>query len=94
MNFKIKHAIKVCIYLIAFYIIFTFLNYIETHYKKDMVVVSIQENTITISDNQGNLYEYLGDNIDIGDCVIATMHNHYTDNDIMDDSVVKIKKVR
>lgn len=65
----------------------------DTHYtRKDCVVVSYTENTVTFEDEQGHLWEAYTQGLEYGDKVDLVMFTNYTDNTIKDDVIKKIKK--
>lgn len=73
---------------------FTFCNYIETHYNKtDCIVVSSRNNLITIEDKTGNLWDFKteGNTIKQGTKVDLLMHTNNTNNIFYDDIIVDVK---
>lgn len=66
---------------------------IETHYKLNAVVTEINNDIVTVEDKNGNEWEFIGTDFEIGQNVKMTMFNHYTDNTIEDDEIIKVKVV-
>lgn len=60
--------------------LFAIVMYGESHYKKQGTVVAINDETITIEDSNGNLWDFKGDGYTINQKVTMNMYTNNTDN--------------
>lgn len=65
---------------------------IETTYTRDAVVISVEQDEVTVEDATGNIWEFYGDDFFVGEEVILTMDNNNTDNNIFDDFIKDVEK--
>ena len=69
-------------------------GYWETHYTTTGNIVAIENDTMFICDEKGELWGYdIVNNLTIGDEVELVMWNNTTDMNIYDDEIVEIKKL-
>jgi hypothetical protein len=65
--------------------------YVTNHYHKPGTVVTVYKDTILIEDTEGEVWEFYGDNFEVGDNVEMTMFTNFTKNNFYDDVVEKVK---
>ena len=68
-------------------------NYYETHYTMNAIVIGVEDNKILIEDDTNNLWEFIGDNYQLNDIVSVTFYTNYTDNTREDDEVTKVRTI-
>ena len=68
-------------------------GYIDTHYTREATVVKINEDEIVVEDSIQHHWSFYGEDYKIGDKIKMTMFNNYTDSNIYDDKIIKVKKV-
>ena len=96
---KIKRTITNIIFPIAVIITFVLVlgrvGYWENHYTMTAEVVEINNESVYIKDENGELWEGLFDEHDfaVGDVVKVTMFNNHTDLNIYDDAIEKMEKI-
>lgn len=66
---------------------------IDTHYKMDGIVKSVQGETICVIDAQGEEWGFVGDGYITGERVEITFFTACTDNTRYDDEIDKVKKL-
>ncbi len=88
----IRTIIKRTMMMIIIILLLYLLSYIATHYTRDAVVDSIEDNVVTFVDTCGYTWEAADvDNIVEGQTVVLKMHTNHTDSIISDDIIVDIK---
>ena len=88
-----KNIIKTIIIVFIILIVLSIVNNYNTHYVRYGTVYSVNNDTITIKDEQGHLWDFIGSDYKLNDNVRMKMHTNYTDNNITDDKIIKIEKV-
>ena len=79
---------------IAIMVMMGFGNWYGTHYtRNDCVVVSCEENIITVEDTCGYTWEFTADDLKVGDVIDLKMYTNDTDNTIFDDEITDYKLV-
>ena len=63
----------------------------ECHYAKDCVVVSVDNDVVSVEDTQGNLWEFIGDDYKVTDVVRVTFYTNHTDTELFDDEIVDVR---
>ena len=63
----------------------------EAHYTRDVTVVSVQSSQITVEDNQGYLWSFVGEGYEKGQELTVVMYDNHTSK-IADDKIIKVKK--
>ena len=88
-----KNTIKGIILLVAIFIIMPGIcGNVETYYNRKGTVVEVQNDVIVVCDERMNVWEFEGDGFSVGETVIMKMFTNYTDNNIYDDEIVKVKR--
>lgn len=88
MNKKIKGFI----FLIVCILIFLLCSYIETTYTRTAIIKKTENGFVLVEDSCGNLWEFKGDNYNVGDKVDLVMDTKHTDSIITDDQIKAVKK--
>ena len=63
----------------------------EAHYTREVTVVSVQDNQVTVEDNQGYLWSFIGEDYKKGQELTVVMYDNHTTK-ITDDEIIKVKK--
>lgn len=87
----IARVVKTIIGIFAFLGVFCWAGNLETHYTRQAVVTSIEEDEIVVLDNSDHVWTFEGDGYKVGDKVILKMFTNYTDDNIYDDEIVSAK---
>ena len=66
------------------------LGHYEHQYTRDVVVVDIQGQEVTVEDKQGNLWCFNGTDYTVDQKITVVMCDNYTST-IYDDEIVKVK---
>ena len=75
-------------------ICFVFCSYIETHYTRTAKVVAVNDSLITAEDQNGYLWDFEDDSLNVGDEIRLIMDTNHTDSNIFDDKVVDVKEIK
>ena len=67
-----------------------FIGYTEAHYTREVVVIDIQGQEVTVEDKQGNLWSFKGTDYKIDQELVIVMYDNHTGT-IYDDEIVKVK---
>ena len=79
---------------IAIMVMIGFGNWYGTHYtRNDCVVVSCEENIITVKDPCGYLWEFKADGLEVGNVIDLKMYTSGTDGTIFDDEIIDYELV-
>ena len=90
MTRKSLKNIGITIALVVITIAVGIVGHNDTHYNREGIVTSIEDNVITITDTTGNTWEIEDTNIAIGTNVTLKMHTQGTTNNITDDTIIKV----
>ena len=82
--------IKRLIILTVILLFIGFIGHIETHYTREVVVVDIQGQEVTVEDKQGNLWSFKGTDYKIDQELVIVMYDNHTGTKY-DDEIVKVK---
>ena len=93
MKEKIEDTVIGILLIGIFIFIMGVAGYIETHYTREVTVVKINEDEIVVEDSIQHHWVFYGEDYKIGDKIKMTMFNNYTDSNIYDDKIIKVKKV-
>ena len=63
----------------------------EAHYTREVTVVSVQDNQVTVEDRQGRLWSFDGEGYEVDQEITVVMYDNHTSK-ITDDKIIKIKK--
>lgn len=63
----------------------------EAHYTREVTVVSVQDSKITVEDNQGYLWSFVGEGYEKDQELTVIMYDNHTSK-ITDDEIIKVKK--
>lgn len=55
-----------------------FIGYIETHYTRDVVVVEVQGQEVTVEDKQGNFWSFKGTDYKVDQEITVVMYDNHT----------------
>ena len=77
--------------LIVVLTIAVLINYIEHHYTREVKVVDVNCQEVTVEDKQGNLWAFFGDGYTEGQEITVVMYDNTTDSRITDDEIVRVK---
>lgn len=86
-----KSLYIIMILIISFVLIGCSMNY---YTRYDCVVYSIEDNIITVEDNNGQLWSFIAEdnhNYKQFDKVSLKMHNNHTEDNIEDDIIMEVK---
>ena len=88
-----KNTVKGIILIVAIFIIMPGIcGNAETHYNRKGTVIEVQNDVIVVCDESMNVWEFEGDGFSVGETVTMKMFTNYTDNNIYDDEIVKVKR--
>ena len=93
MKEKIEDTVIGILLIGVFIFIMGVAGYIETHYTREATVIKINEDEIVVEDSIQHHWVFYGKDYKIGDKIKMTMFNNYTDSNIYDDKIIKVKKV-
>ena len=93
MKEKIEDTVIGILLIGVFIFIMGVAGYIETHYTREATVIKINEDEIVVEDSIHHHWVFYGKDYKIGDKIKMTMFNNYTDSNIYDDKIIKVKKV-
>lgn len=82
--------IKRLIILTVILLFIGFIEHIETHYTRDVVVVEVQNQGVTVEDKQGNLWSFNGTDYTVDQEITVVMYDNHTGT-MYDDEIVKVK---
>lgn len=68
-----------------------FCSKVETTYNRKATVININNEIVTVIDESGNEWDFIGNNFSIGDKVKLVMDNNHT-NTIRDDVIKNVIK--
>lgn len=92
---KLVERIAVFILIVGALGLASICGYIENHYTRQGEVVEVYEDNnstvAVIEDSIGHLWEYETEDLTIGNKVKMVMFTNFTDEDITDDEIIKIK---
>ena len=83
--------IKTITFMILMLALFYCACWCECHYTKDCVVVSVDNDVVTVEDAQGYLWEFVGDDYKITDVVRVTFYTRHSDTEPLDDEIVDVQ---
>lgn len=89
-----KIAIKICLLIIITMIIFSIVSWYESHYIRDAKVIKVSNNIVTVIDRTKNVWTFEGTDFDINDIVELLMTTKHTKDNIYDDEIIKVKKIK
>lgn len=67
---------------------------LEARYSDTAIIRSINGGEILVEDSRGNLWTYTLHDYKVGDKVVVTWDTQHTDDEIEDDKITKIKKIK
>jgi hypothetical protein len=67
-----------------------FVGYTEAHYTRDVVVVEVQDQEVTVEDKQGNLWCFNGTDYTVDQEITVVMYDNHTGT-MYDDEIVKVR---
>lgn len=88
---KRLEKVKVITFMILMLALLYCACWYECHYAKDCVVVSVDNDVVTVKDTQGHLWEFIGDDYKITDVVRVTFYTNHTDTELFDDEIVDVR---
>ena len=92
-NSELKDTIILLAVAILFSIGFFLVNYYQTHYRMDAIVVGVEDNKVLVEDNTDNLWEFEGDGYTLNEMVQVTFWTSGTDATREDDEIIRVKKL-
>ena len=93
MRRRTRERIMAVLMVVMLFAMLCVCSYVEHHYtRKDCVVVSVEEQLVTVEDRCGYVWSYEIDSEAprVGDVVDLKMYTNITDNTIYDDEVVGV----
>ena len=63
---------------------------IEAHYTREVVVVEVQDQEVTVEDRQGHRWSFFGDGYTVDQEITVVMYDNHT-SIITDDEIVRVK---
>ena len=88
-----KDCGRIVMALVVLVMVLAIGNYYENHYTREVRVVEIDCLEITVADNYGHEWVYLGDDVEVGDSVELKMFSNNTVDDVEDDVVLNAKRI-
>lgn len=82
--------IKRVMIVLAIITVLGVLGHYEHHYTRECIVVSVDQEIVTVEDKQGHLWDFIGADYQENDRVIITMFDNHT-HKIIDDEIIKVK---
>lgn len=70
---------------------FCFCSFTETHYTKNAIVTNVNQNLITVKDENGYLWEFEGEGFEEDTEVKLIMDTNHTDSNTLDDKVIDVR---
>ena len=64
--------------------------YIESHYTKEAIVTNIEQDTVTVQDTEGNEWQFIASEYELGQNLTLVMFTNNTDSRA-DDIIQKVK---
>ena len=86
MKKKIVGIVLVVLLSIAFVVVSTS----SANYTKEVEVVEVENDVVTIVDNQGMEYSFFGDGFKVGDTITVEMNINHTEQTRKDDTVKRV----
>lgn len=86
----VKKIILTTIIIMAFILVVSLFNTIESRYTRDVTVKKIEGIVVTVEDKQGYIWEFKGDSYKIGQHITVVMNDNHTSN-ICDDEIIGVK---
>lgn len=84
---------KAIIIMIALFILFDVKGFVfGNEYTKEMIVTSVDDTLVTITDNQGNLFQFDEDGFLNGEKLTVKFYDSKTAWTITDDRIVGVKR--
>lgn len=75
----------------CFVMLLSTLHRVASHYTREVTVVRVQEEEVTVQDNYNNLWTFYGTEYTEGQKITVVMYNNNTDSIITDDEIVRVK---
>ena len=66
-------------------------GYIDTHYKREAIVVDVVSDEVVVVDKFGNKWSFISDGYKVNDNVTLVIYNNTTMNTTVDDEIIDIK---
>lgn len=82
--------IKRILALTAVLLIIGLVGYTEAHYTRDVTVVEVQDQEVTVEDKQGNLWCFNGTDYTVDQELVIVMYDNHTGT-MYDDEIVKVR---
>ena len=82
--------IKRLLVLIAILLFIGFIGHIEAHYTREVTVIEVQDQEVTVKDKQGNLWCFNGTDYTVGQELVVVMYDNHTST-IYDDIIKGVK---
>ena len=87
-----KHSFVLgTVLLVLFFVAIGRVGYWDTHYNREAMVISVENNIVTVEDEAGNEWVFVEDGWAVGDEVTLLMHTNTTESDITDDRIISVK---
>lgn len=94
MNKKIREMVMEAILFIAIFILPAGIaGNIDTHYKMDGIISSVNDEEIYVVDSTGEEWAFKGNGFNVGDSVKITFFTAYTDSTRYDDEIDNVEKM-
>ena len=83
--------VGVVMFLLVFIVLPGLVGNYEHHYTREAEVVEVSDDLIVVEDNCGYLWEFYGNNYEVGQQVKMKMFTNYTHDTIFDDEIEKVE---
>lgn len=91
---KAKQTIKIILLIIIVMILFGVASWYETHYTRDAKVINVSNSIVTVIDRTKNVWTFEGTDFNINDRIELLMNTKHTKDNIYDDEIIKVKKIK
>ncbi len=88
----LRDRVRVVTMLVVFLVMFVSVSWIDTHYTRhDCEVIRCVKDVVTVEDNCGYQWQFIGGGYNVGDTVSLKMYTNHTHNYIFDDEIIEVK---
>ena len=83
--------VGVVMFLLVFIVLPGLIGNYEHHYTREAEVVEVSDDLIVVEDNCGYLWEFYGNDYEVGQQIKMKMFTNYTHDTIFDDEIEKVE---
>ena len=90
-NEVVEFVFGLAVFLLVFIVLPGIVGNYEHHYTREAEVVEVNDELVVVEDNCGYLWEFYGDDYEVGQQVKMKMFTNYTHDTIFDDEIEKVE---